>query len=94
MYVDGRLAVHVATRDISERLMGEISARLGSAATLVETHPSLPVRIHSRFDSFSSLSRVAPQTRDSEGRCWRSCVARTPSSAAFTICRESALCDG
>jgi hypothetical protein len=45
---DGRLAAHVAARGMAERLLGEIRARLGSAATLVETRPSLPVRIHSR----------------------------------------------
>jgi len=39
------LAADVATRAIAERLKGEISARLGSAATLVETRSSLPVRI-------------------------------------------------
>jgi hypothetical protein len=45
---DGRLAAHVATRGLAERLLGEIRTRLGSAATLVETRPSLPVRIHPR----------------------------------------------
>lgn len=65
---DGRLAADVATRAIAERLTGEINARLGSAATLVENGPSLPVRIHSRSDSLSLLPRVAPETRDSEGR--------------------------
>jgi hypothetical protein len=65
---DGRLAADVATRAIAERLMGEISSRLGSAATLVETRSSLPVRIHSRSDSLPVLSRVAPETRDGGGR--------------------------
>jgi hypothetical protein len=37
---DGRLAADVATRAIAERLMGEINARLGSAATLVEAVPA------------------------------------------------------
>jgi hypothetical protein len=45
---DRRLAAHVATRGMAERLTGEISARLRSAATLVEIRPSLPVRIHAR----------------------------------------------
>jgi hypothetical protein len=40
---NGRLAADVATRAMAERLKGEISARLGSAATLVEARPSLPV---------------------------------------------------
>jgi hypothetical protein len=65
---DGRLAAHVATRALAERLMGEISARLGSAATLMETRLSLPVRIHSRSDELPPLHRVAPELRDSEGR--------------------------
>lgn len=65
---DGCLAADVATRAMAERLMGEISARLGSAATLVETRPSLPVRIHSRSDLSRMLPRVAPETGDSEGR--------------------------
>jgi hypothetical protein len=64
---DGRLAADVATRAIAERLMGEINARLGSAATLVETRPSVPVRIDSsQSDSLPLLSRLAPETRDSE----------------------------
>jgi len=45
---EGRLAAHVATRAIAERLMGEVSARLGSAATHVETRSSMPVRVHAR----------------------------------------------
>jgi hypothetical protein len=58
LYLDvGRLAADVATRAIADRLMGEISARLGSAATLVETRPSLPVRIHSRSESLPTLPR-------------------------------------
>jgi hypothetical protein len=65
---DGRLAAHVATRALGERLMGEISARLGSAATLVETRPSLPIRIHSRSDELPPVHRAAPETRDQEGR--------------------------
>jgi hypothetical protein len=65
---DGRLAADVATRAIAECLMGEINARLGSAATLVETRSSLPVRIHSRSDSLPPVPRAASETRDSEGR--------------------------
>jgi hypothetical protein len=65
---DGRLAAHVATRALGERLVGEISARLGSAATLVETRPSLPVRIHSRSDELPPIHRVASETRDGEGQ--------------------------
>lgn len=65
---DGRLAADVATRAIAERLIGEIRARLGSAGTLVETRPSLPVRIHSRSDSLPPVPRAASETRDSEGR--------------------------
>ena len=65
---DGRLAAHVATRALGERLMGEISARLGSTATLVDSRPSLPVRIHSRSDELPPIHCVAPDTRDRKGR--------------------------
>ena len=65
---DGRLVAHVAAGALGERLMGEISARLGSAATLVEIRPSLPIRIHSRSDSLPPLAHVAGETRDSEGQ--------------------------
>jgi hypothetical protein len=65
---DGRLAADVATRAMAERLKGEINARLHSAATLVEARPSLPVRIHSRSDLVGLTLRVAPETRDGDGR--------------------------
>jgi hypothetical protein len=39
---EGRLAAHVASRPLSERLMQEIGTRLGSAATHVETRPTMP----------------------------------------------------
>jgi hypothetical protein len=65
---DGRLAAHVATRALGERLVGEISARLGSAATLVETRPSIRIRIHSRPDELPPFLRVDPETRDGKGR--------------------------
>jgi hypothetical protein len=65
---DGRLAAHVATRAIAERLMGEITARLGAAATLVETRPSLPVRIPTLSDSFPPPPRIARHTPDAAGR--------------------------
>jgi len=53
---DGRLAAHVATRGMAERLVGEITARLAPAATLVETRPSLPIRIHPRLGRWSTLA--------------------------------------
>jgi hypothetical protein len=65
---DGRLAAHVATRAIAERLTGEISSRLGPVATLVETSPSLPVRIHPRSDSLRSVHHDAAEVRDSKER--------------------------
>ena len=65
---DGRLAADVATRAMADRLMGEISARLGSAATLVESRPSLPVQIQSLSDLFPPPPRVARHTPDAEGR--------------------------
>jgi hypothetical protein len=69
LYLDeGRLAAHVATQALGGRLMREISARLGSAATLVETRSSLPVRIHCRLDELPPLYRVAPEMWDGEGR--------------------------
>jgi hypothetical protein len=43
LYLDeGRLAAHVASRPMSERLMQEIGTRLGSAATHLETRPTMP----------------------------------------------------
>jgi hypothetical protein len=65
---DGRLAADVATRAIAERLIGEIRARLGSAATLAETRLSVPVRIRSRSDSLRLLAHVAPEARDGGGQ--------------------------
>ncbi len=64
---DGRLAADVASPAIAERLISEIRARLGSAAMLVETRPSLPVRIHSRPELLRLTPRVAPETRDGQG---------------------------
>jgi SEC-C motif len=43
LYLDeGRLAAHVASRPLSERLMQEIGMRLGSAVTHLETRPTMP----------------------------------------------------
>jgi hypothetical protein len=95
MYVDGRLAVHVATRDIGERLMGEISARLGSAATLVETHPAC------RFEYTLGLTR-SPRSLASRHRrgiakddagevAWRAPRAAQPSPSVVN--RRSATGD-
>jgi hypothetical protein len=49
VYLDeGRLAADVPTRTLANNLIDEIAARLGTAATLVDTRPSLPVRVHTR----------------------------------------------
>lgn len=45
---DGQLAAHVATREIADRLIQQVSVRLGSTATLVETRPNLPIPLHAR----------------------------------------------
>jgi len=43
LYLDeGRLAAHVASRTMAERLTREIGTRLGSAATHLETRPTMP----------------------------------------------------
>lgn len=39
---EGRLAAHVASRPMAERLMQEIGTRLGSAATHLETRATMP----------------------------------------------------
>ena len=46
---DGRVSAHVATREIADRLIQQVSMRLGSAATLVETRPSLPIPVQARL---------------------------------------------
>lgn len=49
LYLDeGRLAADVPTRKLANDLIDEVAARLGTAATLVNTRPSLPVRVHRR----------------------------------------------
>lgn len=49
LYLDeGRLTAVVPARMLSDRLIAEVRARLGAAATLVETRPSAPVRVHTR----------------------------------------------
>jgi hypothetical protein len=88
---DGHLAAHVATRGIAERLMGEVTSRLGSAATLVETRPTLPVRIHSRFDS--SLRSLASCHRRATAKVDdRKLRGAHPMTTASHHCRGSALC--
>lgn len=43
LYLDeGRLAAHVASRPMAERLKQEIETRLGSAATHLETRTTMP----------------------------------------------------
>ena len=44
---EGCLSASVPTRALANRLVGEITARLGERATLIETRPSVPVRIRS-----------------------------------------------
>jgi hypothetical protein len=53
---DGRLAAHVATRRMANRLIGEVSARLGSTATLVEIRPNIPIRLHARSAHLLALA--------------------------------------
>jgi len=93
---DGRLAADVATRAIAERLMGEISSRLGSAATLVETRSSLQVRIHSRSDSLPVLSLASLLRRATAGDDDGKAALRAPRAAqplATVVDRRSASVD-
>jgi hypothetical protein len=45
------LAADVPTGALATRLMTEVDSRLGAAATLRETRPSLPTRVHARESS-------------------------------------------
>jgi len=49
LYLDeGRLAADVATRALADDLIGEVTARLGARAKLLETRRSMAIRVHSR----------------------------------------------
>jgi hypothetical protein len=49
LYIDqGRLAADVPSRMLANRLIAEVAMSLGAGATLVDTRPSTPTRVHTR----------------------------------------------
>jgi hypothetical protein len=53
---EGHLAADVPTPALAARLVAEVTARVGAAATLVDTRPCLPTRVHARKSAlFESL---------------------------------------
>lgn len=71
LYLDeGRLAADVPTRALADRLVGEVAARLGATATLIETRSNLPVRVHAAASQHSQnrMTRHAGRARTFLGR--------------------------
>ena len=60
---EGRLAADIPTHALADRLVGEVAARLGANATLIEMRPSVAVEVSSADTSNAGNPRASIQMR-------------------------------
>jgi hypothetical protein len=76
---EGRLAAAVPTRTLTDRLVGEVGARLGAAVTLIERRPSMPARVHTaRHQDSVSQRQNSARARTLLGRPRKTVGGRRP----------------